>query len=76
MSTKISITLDDEILGFIDARANNRSSFINELLWHEKRRIFLLELADAYTEQAADTEFQQEVVLWDAAVGDGIGGDA
>lgn len=76
MSTKISITLDDEILSFIDGQANNRSSFINELLWYEKRRVFLLELADAYAEQSADTEFQQEVALWDMAVGDGMESDA
>ncbi|NJL01310.1 MAG: hypothetical protein HC910_12405 [Spirulinaceae cyanobacterium SM2_1_0] len=61
MSTKVSITLDDEILHFIDARTANRSSFINEILRREKQRIFLQELAAAYQAQAADPDLQVDV---------------
>jgi hypothetical protein len=32
----------------------------------------LKELADAYTELATDPEYQAEIELWDATVGDGI----
>ena len=72
MSKKVSITLDDEVLDFVDQLANNRSSFINDVLWQEKRRIFMKELEDAYTDQANDLEFQQEISVWDVAVGDGL----
>lgn len=72
MSKKVSITLDDEILDFVDRRTSNRSSFINDLLWQEKRRIFLKELGDAYIAQANDSEFQEEISVWDVAVGDGL----
>ncbi|HBR00964.1 MULTISPECIES: hypothetical protein [unclassified Roseofilum] len=72
MSKKVSITLDDEILEFVDRLASNRSSFINDILWQEKRRIFMKELEDAYKDQANDPELQQEIYVWDITVGDGL----
>jgi hypothetical protein len=72
MSKKISITLDDEILHFVDRRTSNRSSFINSILWQEKKRIFMEDLAKAYEEQANDPEFQEEVSAWDVTVDDGL----
>ena len=72
MSKKVSITLDDEVLDFVDRLANNRSSFINNILLQEKRRIFMKELADAYRDQANDLGIQEEVSVWDSAVGDGL----
>jgi metal-responsive CopG/Arc/MetJ family transcriptional regulator len=72
MSKKVSITLDDEVLDFVDRLASNRSSFINDVLWQEKRRIFMKELEDAYKDQANDPESQEEISVWDIAVGDGL----
>jgi hypothetical protein len=72
MSKKVSITLDDEILNFVDQLASNRSSFINNVLWNEKRRIFMKELEDAYIEQSSEPDFQEEISVWDVAVGDGL----
>ncbi|GAC1468455.1 MAG: hypothetical protein NVS2B14_20180 [Chamaesiphon sp.] len=72
MSKKVSITLDDEILHFVDRLASNRSSFINDVLWKEKKRIFMKELADAYKEQVNDPEFQEEISIWDITVDDGL----
>jgi len=72
MSRKVSITLDDEILEFIDGFASNRSSFINVILQKERQRIFLQELEAAYTEQSNDPEFNDEMKIWDVAVGDGL----
>lgn len=63
MSKKVSITLDDEVLEFVDQQADNRSSFINDVLWQEKRRIFMKELDNAYKEQANDPEFQKEISI-------------
>jgi len=48
MTKKISITLDDEVLKFIDQQADDRSSFINKILWYEKQKSFREELAEAY----------------------------
>lgn len=72
MSKKVSITLDDEVLAFVDQLASNRSSFINDILWKEKQRIFMQELEAAYKEQVNDPEFQAEISVWDVAVGDGL----
>lgn len=72
MSKKVSITLDDEVLDFVDRIANNRSSFINHVLWEEKRRIFMKELADAYQEQSNDPQLHEEISVWDITLGDGL----
>lgn len=72
MSKKVSITLDDEVLDFVDRLASNRSSFINDVLWKEKKRVFMKELEDAYTEQSNDPDFLEEISAWDDAVGDGL----
>ncbi|TRU45093.1 MAG: hypothetical protein EWV49_19435, partial [Microcystis aeruginosa Ma_QC_Ch_20071001_S25] len=44
----------------------------NDVLWQEKRRIFMKELEDAYKDQANDPESQEEISVWDIAVGDGL----
>jgi hypothetical protein len=69
---KVNITLYDEVLKFVDQLAKNRSSFINDVLWKEKRRIFMEKLEDAYKEQANDPDFQKEISVWDVTVGDGL----
>jgi metal-responsive CopG/Arc/MetJ family transcriptional regulator len=72
MSAKVSITLDQEVLEFVDRSSQNRSQFINEILSKEKKRQFLQELENAYIELANDPEYQAEIALWDVTVGDGI----
>ncbi|MDS3859204.1 hypothetical protein RIF25_00145 [Thermosynechococcaceae cyanobacterium BACA0444] len=72
MSKKVSITLDDDILDFVDRLASNRSSFINAVLSQEKRRILMKELEEAYKDQANNPELQEEISAWDVAVGDGL----
>jgi hypothetical protein len=72
MSKKVSITLDDEVLTFVDRLASNRSSFINDILRKEKKRLFMKELEDAYKEQMNDQDFQEEISVWDVTVGDGL----
>ncbi|KPQ38296.1 MAG: hypothetical protein ACLFM4_00575 [Phormidium sp.] len=72
MSKKVSITLDDEVLDFVDRLASNRSRFINDFLLREKEKAFMKELEAAYTDQENDPEFQEEVSIWDVTVGDGL----
>ena len=72
MSKKVSITLDDEVLEFVDFLASNRSSFINDILLKEKKRIFMKELEDAYKEQVNDPVFQEEISVWDITAEDGL----
>ncbi|MGB7088407.1 MAG: hypothetical protein WBD47_22820 [Phormidesmis sp.] len=72
MSKKVSITLDDEVLSFVDKLASNRSSFINQLLLQEKHRIFMQELEEAYIEESNDPTLKAERALWEVTVGDGL----
>lgn len=73
MATKrVSLTLDDAVVEFVDGQSDNRSSYINEILRNEQRRQFLAALGDAYEEQANDPEFQRENDLWNVTVGDGL----
>jgi metal-responsive CopG/Arc/MetJ family transcriptional regulator len=72
MSAKVSITLDEEVLEFVDRSSQNRSQFINQILSQAKKRQGLKELEDAYTELANDPEYQAEIKLWDVTVGDGL----
>lgn len=72
MSKKVSITLDNEVLEFVDQLSSNRSSFINKVLQKEKQQLFMKDLENAYKEQANDSEYQEEMAVWDVTVGDGI----
>jgi metal-responsive CopG/Arc/MetJ family transcriptional regulator len=72
MSAKVSITLDEEVLDFVDRSSQNRSQFINEILAKENKRRLLEEIENAYTKLANNSEYQAEVDLWDVVVGDGI----
>ncbi|MGB3787818.1 MAG: hypothetical protein WA949_07395 [Phormidesmis sp.] len=72
MSRKVSITLDDDVLAFVDQIASNRSSFINQILWREKQNHLKQKLEAAYIAQNNGPEFQVEVTAWDITTGDGL----
>jgi hypothetical protein len=71
MSQRISITLDDEVLEFIDQCSSDRSQFINSVIQKAKQQS-LQPLADAYKEQSDDPDFWEEIKTWDVTVGDGL----
>lgn len=75
MAKKISITLDEDVIAFIDAQTNNRSQLINQILKQSKKQQALKELEAAYIEQSQDDEELAEIELWDSTVGDEIDGD-
>ena len=72
MAAKITISLDESLIEFIDQRTNNRSKFISELLSQLKQKEFEAELEKAYIDQENDPEFQQEIATWDCVAGDGL----
>lgn len=70
---KVTITLEDDILRFVDQQAQgNRSSYINALLAEHRRRILEAEMIAALKQDAEDLEYQAEIADWDSVVGDGI----
>lgn len=72
MTQKISITLDEEVLAFIDSQTNNRSQLINQVLKDLKRQYALKELEAAYIEQSQDEDEIAEIKLWDNTIADEI----
>lgn len=72
MTTKISITLDDEIVEFIDTQGSNRSKVINWFLIKVKQEQLQQELKAAYIDQNNDPQFWSEFKLWDRTTGDGL----
>lgn len=72
MAQKISITLDEEVLAFIDSQTKNRSQLINQVFDNLKKQKALSELEAAYIEQSQDEDEIAEIKLWDITIADGI----
>jgi metal-responsive CopG/Arc/MetJ family transcriptional regulator len=78
VATRVTITLDDEILAFVDKQAQeidnkgNRSAFINEVLKEFKKQRFEEELKAAYIKDSQDKAYLEEIALWDVVISDGI----
>ncbi|QLE57146.1 CopG family transcriptional regulator [Nostoc sp. TCL26-01] len=78
MAKKVTITLDDEILAFIDRQAAlagdtpNRSGYVNAVLAEHRRAILEAEMIAALKEDNENPEYQAEIADWDTIVGDGI----
>ncbi|MBS9384661.1 MAG: CopG family transcriptional regulator [Dolichospermum sp. BR01] len=70
---KVTITLEEDILRFIDQQAKgNRSGYINALLAEQRRKILEAEIIAALQKDAKDLEYQNEISDWDNVAGDGI----
>ncbi|HLO86334.1 MAG TPA: CopG family transcriptional regulator [Nostocaceae cyanobacterium] len=70
---KVTITLEEDILRFVDRYAKgNRSAYINALLAQHRRQILEAEMIAALKRDAEDPEYQAEIAAWDSVVGDGI----
>ncbi|MBD2778295.1 CopG family transcriptional regulator [Iningainema tapete] len=70
---KVTVTLEDDILKFVDQQAQgNRSAYINSLLAEHRRSFLEAQMIAALKEDAQDPEYQAEIAAWDSVVGDGI----
>jgi hypothetical protein len=73
MKQKIAITLDQDLLSFIDRQAQgNRSNYLNSLITQERRKILADEIIAALQEDSQDPAYQIEIAEWDRLAGDGI----
>ena len=73
MKQKIAVTLDQELVAFLDAQANgNRSDYLNSLLARERKQILEAEIIAALQQDVQDPDYQAEIAAWDNVVGDGI----
>lgn len=73
MKQKIAITIDRELVSFIDRQAQgNRSDYLNSLITQERRKILTDEIIAALQEDIQDPDYQAEISEWDRLAGDGI----
>ena len=73
MKQKIAITLDRDLVSFIDRQAQgNRSNYLNSLISQERRKILVDEIIAAVQADIQDLEYQAEIAAWDRLAGDGI----
>jgi hypothetical protein len=73
MKQKIAITIDQELLSFIDRQAaGNRSEYFNLLLTQERQKMLTAEIIAALQEDSQNPEYQAEILEWDRLAGDGI----
>jgi hypothetical protein len=73
MKQKIIITIDQELLSFIDRQAQgNRSEYLNSLLIEERRKSLKAQLMAALQEDERDPQYLAEIIEWDGVAGDGI----
>lgn len=73
MKQKIAITLDEQLVVFLDLQAGgNCSEYLNSLLAQERKRTIKAELIRALQEDYSDPEYLAEIQLWDAVVADGL----
>ncbi len=70
---KVTITLEEDILQFVDQYAQgNRSAYINTLLAEHRRRVLAAEMITALKQDVENAEYQAEIAAWDGVAGDGI----
>ena len=73
LMVKVTISLEAEVLQFLDRFANgNRSSYINSLLSHQRRQALETEMITALLKDAEDKDYLEEVAVWDSVAGDRI----
>lgn len=76
MTHRTTITLDDESFIFLNSIAGeNRSAYINELLKQERMNHLKQALLKANQEEAADSEYQEELKEWNTTLSDGLTND-
>ena len=72
MAVKISITIDEDSLRFVDALESNRSQIIDRIINRAKKQDVEKKLKQAYIDRDNDPQCWSEFKLWDSTVGDGI----
>jgi hypothetical protein len=70
---KIAITIDRQLLSFIDSQAQgNRSDYLNSLLHRERQIELKQQMIIALTEDLQDPQYLAESAEWDRLAADGL----
>lgn len=65
---KISVSLPDDDVAFIDERGSNRSAVLHEAIQLMRER----QLTADYTDAFSDWDSSDDAKLWDGVSGDGV----
>jgi hypothetical protein len=72
MKQKIVISLDRELISFMDRQSQgNRSNYLNALINQERLKILADETIVALQSDIQDPEYQVEIAEWDRLSGNG-----
>lgn len=73
MKQKITVSLDAELVAFLDTQGSgNRSDYLNCLLSRQRTQQLEAEMIAALAQDLEAPEYQNDVALWDSVAGDGI----
>jgi hypothetical protein len=72
MKQKITLTLDKELIEFLDLQANDRSEYLNELLLQHRSQVLANQMIAALQEDLSNSDYLSDIQDWDAVVGDGL----
>jgi Arc/MetJ-type ribon-helix-helix transcriptional regulator len=72
MKQKVTLTLDQELIEFLDLQASNRSEYLNALLRERRAKVLTEQIVAALQADLEDSEYQADIQAWDAVVGDGL----
>ena len=72
MKQKVTLSLDEELIEFLDLQANNRSEYLNELLVQHRSQVLAHQIKTALQEDLSDPDYLSSIQDWDAVIGDGL----
>ena len=78
MAKKVTITLDEELLAFVDQQAAalgtkpNRSRYINALIAAHRDSVMEIEMVLAHNQESENSEKHRELAAWDYLIWDDI----
>jgi hypothetical protein len=72
MKSKVALSLDPELIEFMDQQTGNRSEYINTLLKQQRSQILSEQMIACLQAEHEDVNYQAELADWDVVVGDGI----
>ncbi len=73
MMHRTTISIEGPNYEFLNSIAgSNRSTYINKLLERERLKSLRKAILSANIEEAEDSEYQDELALWDETIDDGL----
>jgi metal-responsive CopG/Arc/MetJ family transcriptional regulator len=72
MKQKVTLSLDKELIEFLDLQAKNRSEYLNELLLQKRSQVLADQIKTALQEDVNDPNYLADIQAWDVVAGDGL----